>query len=144
MTQPVLDLSPLRSAIASLDAALVAVGNEAWFSAQSPAIQNTVIAGVIQNFEFVYELSVKMLRRELERGSDSPASIDAANFRDVLRMGAERGLIEDVEAWFHYRQMRNLSAHTYDQAKAWQVFHDLPPFLKDAKAVLARLEARNG
>ncbi len=83
------------------------------------ALRNTLLAGVIQNFEFVYELSVKMLRRELERGSDTPGEIDAANFRDMLRIAAERGLIDNIEAWFGYRQMRNLSAHTYDQTKAW-------------------------
>ncbi len=30
------------------------------------------MAGVIQNFEFVFELSTKMLRRQIERESDTP------------------------------------------------------------------------
>ena len=100
-------------------------------------------SGVLQNFEFDYELTMKVLRRELERESDTSGAIDAASFRDVLRIGAEKGLVEDVEAWFGYRQMRNLSPHTYDQDTAWRVYHDLRPFLGDARALLVRLEARN-
>jgi nucleotidyltransferase substrate binding protein (TIGR01987 family) len=144
MNQPALDFSALRNAIESLDGALGIAADEAWFQAQSATMRNTLIAGVIQNFEFVYELSIKMLRRELEREADSQIAIDGASFRDVLRIGAETGLIDDVQAWFGYRQMRNLSAHTYDQAKAWQVYRDTGPFLDDARSLLARLEARNG
>jgi uncharacterized protein with HEPN domain len=61
----------------------------------------------------------------------------------MLRIGAEKGLIDDVPAWFGYRQMRNLSAHTYDHAKAGQVYREIRPFLANARSLLARLEARN-
>ncbi len=143
MDQPPLDLSALRNTVASLDGAIGFVADDPWFNRQPLALRNTLLAGVIQNFEFVYELSVKMPRRELDRGSDTPGEIDAADFRDMLRIAAERGLIDNIEAWFGYRQMRNLSAHTYDQTKAWQVYRDTRPFLADARMLLARLEARN-
>ena len=71
-----LDLGALRGAVASLEGGLRVAGDSAWFDAQSQAVRDTLIAGVVQNFEFVYELSVKMLRRQLERGSDSPDEID--------------------------------------------------------------------
>jgi hypothetical protein len=32
-----------------------------------------------------------------------------------MRMAAGRGLIDDVEAWFGYRKMRHITAHTEDQ-----------------------------
>ena len=119
-------------------------GNSPWFNQQSSNVQNTLIAGVIQNFEFVYELSMKMIRRQLELDSDSPNEVDETNFRDVLRIAAEKGLIADVEAWFFYRKMRNVSAHTYDRAKAQKVYQDTLTFINDARSLLARLEARNG
>jgi nucleotidyltransferase substrate binding protein (TIGR01987 family) len=143
MTEPHLDLTALRNAVASLEGAIGLVGDTTWFSQQPPVLQNTLIAGVIQNFEFVYELSVKMIRRQLELESDSPNEIDAAGFRDMLRIAAEKSLIADVEAWFRYRRMRNLSAHTYDQQKARQIYHDTLTFIGDASDLLARLEARN-
>ena len=144
MNEPALDLSALRNAVASLEGALEAVGNSPWFNQQSSNVQNTLIAGVIQNFEFVYELSMKMIRRQLELDSDSPNEVDETNFRDVLRTAAEKGLIADVEAWFFYRKMRNVSAHTYDRAKAQKVYQDTLTFINDARSLLARLEARNG
>jgi nucleotidyltransferase substrate binding protein (TIGR01987 family) len=61
----------------------------------------------------------------------------------MLRIAAEKALIADVEAWFGYRRMRNLSAHTYDQQKARQVYQDTLTFVADARALLACLEARN-
>jgi nucleotidyltransferase substrate binding protein (TIGR01987 family) len=139
-----LELSSLRSAIDSLVQALAIVGNRDWFDAQSIAVQNTLMAGVIQNFEFVYEQCTKMLRRELEKSAASPTEVDFDSFRDLLRTAAEKGLIANIEAWFSYRKMRNISAHTYDHKKAQQVYTGTLAFIGDAKDVLARLEVRNG
>jgi nucleotidyltransferase substrate binding protein (TIGR01987 family) len=144
LTEPRLDLAALRNAVASLLSGLGVVSDTTWFDAQSPAVQNTLIAGVIQNFESVYEQSVKMIRRQLELESDSPDAIDAIGFRDMVRIAAEKGLVADVEAWFFYRRMRDVSAHTYDQHKARQVYRDTLTFVGDARDLLARLEARNG
>jgi nucleotidyltransferase substrate binding protein (TIGR01987 family) len=141
---PALDLTALRSAITSLDDGLAVVSDANWFNAQNIKVRNTLIAGVIQNFEFVYEISVKMLRRQLEAESDSPAALDQASFRELLRLGAEKGLINDVEAWFGFRQMRNITAHTYDHAKAQQVYEGTQAFLTHARDLLARLESRHG
>ncbi len=57
-----LDLSSFKEAIASLESGLGTVSNAEWFKQQSPAVQNTLVAGVIQNFEFVYEIGIKMIR----------------------------------------------------------------------------------
>ena len=138
-----LDLSSLRDAIDSLFWSLAVVGDEDWFCAQSCAVQNTLIAGVIQNFEFVYEQSIKMLRREMEKNAASPTEVDFSNFWDLLRTAAEKGLIAEVEAWFGYRKMRNITAHTYDHEKAQQVYQGTLVFINDARDLLARLEVRN-
>jgi nucleotidyltransferase substrate binding protein (TIGR01987 family) len=143
MNEPHLDLSALRKAVTSLEAALDVVGDGTWFDRQSPAVRDTLVAGVVQNFEFVYELSIKMIRRQLEREAASPDEIDATNFRDMLRIAAEKGLIADVEAWFFYRRMRAISAHAYDREKARQVHQDTLIFIIDARSLLAVLEARN-
>ncbi len=143
MTDSKLDLGALRSAVASLEDGLEVVRDTGWFSQQSSKVQNTLVAGVIQNFEFVYEVGFKMLRRQIEREAASPTEVDESNFRDVLRVAAEKGLIGDVEAWFRYRQMRNITAHTYDHEKAQRVYEGTLVFIDDARALLANLEARN-
>lgn len=138
-----LDLSSLRDAIDSLLQSVAVVRDDGWFSVQSGAVQNTLIAGVIQNFEFVYEQSIKMLRREMEKSAASPTEVDFSNFRDLLRSAAEKGLIADVEAWFTYRKMRNITAHTYNHEKAQQVYQGTLVFVGDAQNLLTRLEIRN-
>jgi len=139
-----LDLSALRHAITSLAESLAVVKDAAWFDRQPGPVQNTLIAGVIQNFEFVYEVAVKMIKRRLERDAFTPAEVDASNFREVLRTAGEKGLVADVQAWFGYRAMRGTTSHAYDRAKAQQVFDAIPAFLQDARALLAALETRNG
>jgi nucleotidyltransferase substrate binding protein (TIGR01987 family) len=70
----------------------------------------------------------------------NPSEVDFANFRDVLRIAAEKGLITDVSVWFAYRQMRNITAHTYDHQNAQQVYEGTQAFMLDARLLLARLE----
>ena len=144
MTEPALDISALTRAVASLEDSLDVVSNDVWFNQQSAKVKNTLVAGVIHNFEFVYEISVKMIKRQIELESSSPNEVDGTNFRDVLRVAAEKGLIADVEAWFRYRKMRNITAHTYDHEKARQVYQDTLIFISDARSLLERLKARNG
>ena len=144
MNDSTLDLSALQRALTSLEDSLEVVSDSEWFNEQSLKVQNTLIAGVIQNFEFVYEVGFKMIKRQIELESASPDEVDQGSFRDVLRLAAEKGLIRDVEAWFGYRRMRNITAHTYDHEKAQQVYQGTLFFINDARALLASLEARNG
>ena len=143
MNSPSLDLSPLHQALTSLEDSLDVVRDADWFNQQNVKVRNTLMAGVIQNFEFVYEISTKMLRRRLEMDALNPSEVDFANFRDVLRIAAEKGLIRDVDVWFGYRQMRNTTAHTYDHQKARQVYEGTLTFIHDARALLAQLEDRD-
>ncbi|AJQ82329.1 nucleotidyltransferase substrate binding protein [Xanthomonas oryzae pv. oryzae] len=138
-----LDLTALRNAVSSLEDSLGVVSDSAWFDQQSKQVKNTLVAGVIQNFEFVYEIGIKMLKRQIEAESASPEEVDETNFREVLRVAAEKGLIADVEAWFKYRQMRNITAHTYDHEKAKKVYQGTLDFIVDARDLLQKLEARN-
>ena len=143
MSDTHLDLSSLQNSVSSLEDGLEVVSHSEWFNAQSSKVKNTLIAGVIQNFEFVYELGIKMIKRQIELESASPTELDETNFREVLRVAAEKGLIADVEAWFKYRKMRNITAHTYDHEKAQQVYQDILIFIGDARALLQKLEKRN-
>ena len=138
-----LDLISLRSAITSLEEGIAVVSEADWFDAQIQAVQNTLIAGVIQNFEFVYELSVKTIKRQIEAESATPGDVDGYGFRDLLRVAAEKGLVAEVEPWFGYRQMRGTTSHTCDQAKARQVYRGTLTFIDDARALLAVLQGRN-
>ena len=97
--------------------------------------------GVIQRFEFTFELSWKMLKRYLEEfGLEK---VDGLNNRDLFRVGFEQGLIDDPEAWFYYLKMRNQSSHIYDVNKAMAVFAAAREFRQTVQELLGRLEAKS-
>ena len=51
----------------------------------------------IQRFEYTYELAFKMLKRQLEQELPSSEELDQLPFKEVIRVGAERGLIRVPE-----------------------------------------------
>lgn len=129
-----LDVSSLQSALASLDRGLV----RALAAPQDEELRDACI----QRFEFSFELSWKMLKRRLEIDLPNPSEVDTFSYRTLIRVGAEQGLIDDVGAWFIYRDKRNLTSHTYSAAKAAEVFATLPAFAVHARELLQRLLVR--
>lgn len=96
--------------------------------------------GLIQRFEFTYDLSHKMLRRALEAAAAIPAEIDQMSFPTLVRTGYEQGLLEQGwPAWEAYRKMRNITSHTYDEAQASAVVAMIPEFLDEARFLVGRL-----
>lgn len=134
-----LDLTPLRKALTQLRQSLETC--ESGVARDNPHLARQLRAGAIQAFEFTYEVGVKMLRRQLEEME--PAPVDQLPFRDLVRLGAERGLIDDPAAWFGFRERRNATARSYDEAKAEQIFSALPGFAGHAAGLLAALERLN-
>ena len=138
-----LELDSLKRAVTSLERAVRVASDGERMSALDEDQQDTIRAGVIQNFEFTYELCWKMLKRQLEASSPSADEIDRLSYRDLMRVGAERGYIDDPNKWFDYRGQRNRTAHTYDEKTAESVFKTAFAFTRDARLLLERLEARN-
>ncbi|MBT9490207.1 MAG: nucleotidyltransferase substrate binding protein [Rubrivivax sp.] len=137
-----LDLSALRGALDSLASGLSVSGAPA-FDAQPAAWGNLLRAGLIQHFECCFELGVRMIKRQLERETEDRAALDAMAWRDMLRLAAERGLLSSPEAWFQFRELRNITLHTYDRAKADRVLGACQPQLQHGQALLACLATRN-
>jgi len=99
--------------------------------------------GLIQRFEFTYELSHKMLKRYLEATSASPDQYDAMPFADLIRSGNEQGLLlGDWPRWRIYREMRSRTSHTYDEKVALAVVAGIPDFLEEAAHLREQLRAR--
>ena len=99
--------------------------------------------GLIQRFEFTYDLAHKMLRRVLEAGAANPEAIDRMTFPELIRTAHEQGLVaSEWSAWRTWREMRNITSHTYDEAKALQVAQAIPAFLDEARALLKRLSGK--
>ncbi|HYM72620.1 MAG TPA: HI0074 family nucleotidyltransferase substrate-binding subunit [Stellaceae bacterium] len=99
--------------------------------------------GLIQRFEFTYELSHKMLRRYLMQTAASPDDVASLGFADLIRTANAQGLLRgDWPAWRRYREMRARTSHTYEARVATEVVAAIPAFLAEAENLLAELKRR--
>ena len=95
------------------------------------AIKSNVVSklekeGLIQRFEYTFELSWKTLRDYMRY-----AGVETDLPRDVIKQAYASGLITDGQKWIDMLEDRNLMAHTYDEksfetafAKIIQVYYD--------------------
>jgi nucleotidyltransferase substrate binding protein (TIGR01987 family) len=130
-----LDLSSFDKALASLDRAAI--------RAQAAPADEELRDAVIQRFEYTYELAWKMLKRHLEQVVPDPARMDGLSFRELIREGAERGIVAEAEPWFEYRHQRSLTSHAYNAEPAALVFQTALRFRDAARNLLSELERRN-
>ena len=99
--------------------------------------------GLIQRFEFTYELSHRMLRRYLRMVAASPDIHGQMPFQDLIRTANEQGMLRgDWPAWRRYRDMRARTSNTYAAAVAAQVVAGIPDFLAEAMYLLDQLQQR--
>ena len=87
--------------------------------------------GLIQAFEYTYELAWNTLKDYLE----SQGETEIHGSRDAFRLSFQRGLIEDGETWMEMVRSRTLTSHTYNEEIAKQIVSDVstkyvPQFVK--------------
>lgn len=131
-----LNLTPLANAVNRLEQGLVRY--------EKDLTDTQIRDGLIQRFEFTYEISHKLLKRHLEAVSANPEQFDAMPFADLIRSGNEQGLLlGDWTKWRAYREMRSKTSHTYDEETAVGVVLGIPAFLEEARFLLKQLQERN-
>jgi nucleotidyltransferase substrate binding protein (TIGR01987 family) len=138
-----LDLSSLENALGALHRSIQVTLSYLAKKDSSADLKETLQAGVIQHFEFCYELSWKMLKRQLEQDLPASTFVDGMSYAELIREGAERGLIHHPERWLVYRRQRNLTSHTYEVKTANSVYKTAVAFYDDAMSLLEALNERN-
>ncbi len=99
--------------------------------------------GLVQRFEFTYELSHRMIKRYLEYAAASIGPFSPLVFADLIRTANEHGLLlGDWTSWRHFRDMRGKTSHSYDEEIALEVVADIPRFLEEAVYLRDRLRER--
>ena len=78
----------------------------------------------IQRFEFVFELSWKLMSEIIKGQSKEPFT----GVKNTIRSAANLGLIDNPSDWFTYLEARNLTVHTYDEKIANQVYDIIKNF----------------
>jgi len=136
-----LEFISLKKATISLGKAIEVVSRKLLDKSVATEELDTIKAGVIQNFEFTYEQSWKLMKRWLEENVGSEET-DGVPRKELFRLGLENGLITDIDNWMTFHRARNVSSHTYDQDTADEVFAAAVSFLPFAEDLLMRLEQK--
>ena len=137
-----LEISSLKKSCASLERAInVALVKKSDDKTGIDEME-TIKAGVIQNFEFTYELCWKFMKRWIEVNV-SLDIVDGVTRKELFRVSAENKLVLDVNKWMEFHKARNSTSHIYDEKIADEVFEISVSFLPYAKDFLMRLEQRN-
>ena len=130
-----LDISSLVNAASRLE--------EGFSRYQHDVSDDQIRDGLIQRFEFTYDLSHKMLKRYLELVSATPSQFDAMSFQDIIRTANEQGLLKgDWPAWRRFREMRGKTSHAYDINVALEVVKEIPVFISEVVFLHEELSRR--
>ncbi|WP_231872337.1 MULTISPECIES: nucleotidyltransferase substrate binding protein [unclassified Oleiphilus] len=78
--------------------------------------------GVIQRFEYTFELAWKVLKDKMEFDG---IILDQISPKSVVRQAYQSKYINDAETWLRMIGDRNLMSHTYDFSKFEQVIDSI-------------------
>jgi nucleotidyltransferase substrate binding protein (TIGR01987 family) len=105
---------------------------------QSEPADDQLRDGLIQRFEFTYELCHRLLRRFIRETAASPEEVDRMAFQDLIRSANQQGLLlGDWPAWHRYRDARARTSQT-----AQEVAAAIPGFLREAEFLRDELRKR--
>lgn len=87
---------------------------EAYKKEKDKIIKDGLRDSIIQRFEFVTELSWKLMKKYL----DENLVLEVYSPRSVIKESYKQDLIENGELWLDILEDRNLTSHTYDENTA--------------------------
>lgn len=137
-----LDITPLEKAARSLERSLRVTELNENFASLSLEEQETLQAGVIQNFEVAFELSWKFAKRWIETNVGKEV-VDGVSRRELFRIAFEVRLIDDVELWIDFHYTRNSTSHTYDEEVADNAYEMAVKFYPEVLKLIEKLAKNN-
>ena len=87
---------------------------DAYEKEEDRIIKDGLRDSIIQRFEFVTELSWKLMKNYL----DENLVLEVYSPRSVIKESYKQDLIENGELWLDILEDRNLTSHTYDENTA--------------------------
>ncbi len=89
--------------------------------------------GVIQRFEFTFELSWKLMKSLCNF-----YGVEANSPRDAIKQAHKISLIQNGNKWLDLLQARNLTSHTYNEEISLSIYEIIPDSLKLFGQLLAK------
>lgn len=97
---------------------------------------NSVVRdGLIQRFEFTFELSWKAIKEYM---LDQGVKNDLQFPKQVLKSAYENHMINDERTWYKMLEARNSTSHIYDDAVAERIGNDICKYYAAALTELER------
>ena len=136
MQQGTLNISALENAEKKLKEMLLRYEKES----DDEAVRDSVI----QRFEFTYSIALKTLRKYFIERAFVLEEVNQMSFNEMIRTASQLNLlVSNLEKWTVYREMRNMTSHTYDEEIALQVVGIIPDFSKEIAYLITRLKESN-
>ena len=136
MREGTFDLTSFEKAICKL--------NEILIRYEQDSLDDAIRDSVIQRFEFTYLLALKTLRKYFIERAFLVEDINQMSFNDMIRTANQFNLLKsNLEKWTEYREMRNLTSHTYDELIAQKVVAVVPQFYEEVRTLLDALKGNN-
>jgi nucleotidyltransferase substrate binding protein (TIGR01987 family) len=87
---------------------------------KDPHLDDLYLDGTIKRFEFVFELSWKLMKGYLEYNG-----IEVSSPRESFRQSFKNSLLEDAAKWIKMMENRNRTSHTYNLDTAWEIYGEI-------------------
>jgi|APCry1669189034_1035192.scaffolds.fasta_scaffold52317_2 nucleotidyltransferase substrate binding protein (TIGR01987 family) len=94
-------------------------------------------AGIIQSFEYCYELSWKIMKKVL-----NSEGLEVSTPKQVIREAGSAKIIDDVKLWIEFVNKRNLTVHTYNELVLKEIMEIMPKFKDELSKLIKELENR--
>jgi len=90
----------------------------------------------VKRFEFTFEMSWKAIKRVLSMLGIENVKSPRACFKEAF----SQGMLTEQHIWLDMIEMRNLSAHIYDESEMRQLENKLPLYIQAFKSLQTELE----
>lgn len=104
--------------------------------------QDTIVRdSLIQRFGFTYSITLKTLRKYFIERAFIVDDVNKLSFNEMVRTAMQLNLLKsDLAKWTEFREMRNLTSHTYDENVALKVSGIVPDFYEEITYLLKELK----
>jgi len=133
MKEDTFDFSALEKALTKLEEVIIRFEQ----NKNDDAIRDSVI----QRFEFTYSVTLKIIRKYFIDRAFIIENVNQMSFNDMIRTANQLKLLKsNLETWTKFREMRNLTSHTYDENIAQQVVSIIPDFYNEVTYLIEQLK----
>lgn len=100
-------------------------------------LDDAIRDSVIQRFEFTYSIALKTIRKYFIERAFVVEDVNQMSFNDMIRTANQLKMLNsDLEIWTKFREMRNLTSHTYNEELAQKVVDVVPAFFKEVEYLI--------